>query len=56
MNWNEFFHMGGYAGYVWSSYALALVVLLFNIIAPLRQKRRILTDMVRRAKRARNNT
>jgi len=56
MNWNDFFYMGGYAGYVWSSYGLALLVLLYNIIVPLRQKRKILTDMMRRAKRARNIT
>jgi heme exporter protein CcmD len=28
---NEFLHMSGYAGYVWSSYALAIGVLLLNI-------------------------
>ena len=31
---NEFFYMGGYAFHVWTSYALALVVLLVNIIGP----------------------
>jgi len=27
----DFFHMGGYAGYVWSCYGLTLVVLLGNL-------------------------
>ena len=40
MNLEEFLHMGGYAGYVWSSYGIALVVLLANIISPIRERRR----------------
>ena len=35
----EFLHMGGYALYVWSSYAIGLVVLLWNVVAPLRRER-----------------
>ncbi len=34
-NLAEFFHMGGYALYVWSAYGLATVVLGYNILAPL---------------------
>ena len=30
----EFLYMGGYAFYVWTSFALAIVILLFNVIAP----------------------
>ena len=37
----EFLHMGGYAVYVWSAYALALVVLLWNMWAPLRRERQL---------------
>ena len=33
MNWGEFFAMGGYAVYVWCSYALAAVVLIVNIVS-----------------------
>ncbi|MFW5450314.1 MAG: heme exporter protein CcmD [Methylophagaceae bacterium] len=37
---SEFLYMGGYAFHVWTSYALALVVLLANIIGPsLRHKK-----------------
>jgi heme exporter protein D len=42
VNWSEFFAMGGYAEFVWSSYALAAVVLLFNIVLPLLRKRNVL--------------
>ena len=34
MNWSEFFAMGGYAFYVWGSYAFAAVVLFVNVIIP----------------------
>jgi heme exporter protein D len=38
MNWSEFFDMGGYALYVWGSYAAAAIVLVFNIVAPFRRR------------------
>jgi heme exporter protein D len=28
----EFFDMGGYAGYVWPSYVLTLIVVVLNIV------------------------
>jgi heme exporter protein D len=28
----DFFDMGGYAAYVWSSYALTLIVVVLNIV------------------------
>ncbi len=31
MNMAEFLHMGGYGAYVWPSYGLSLVVLVYNI-------------------------
>jgi len=54
MTMSEFFHMGGYAFYVWTSYGLALIVLLANVVAPLRQRRKILADLARRERRERN--
>ncbi|HAJ92502.1 MAG TPA: heme exporter protein CcmD [Gammaproteobacteria bacterium] len=53
---NEFFHMGGYAFYVWTSYGLALIVLLLNVIGPLRQRKKLLNDIARTNRRARRNT
>ena len=38
MNWSEFFAMGGYATYVWISYGLMAVILIFNVVIPLRKK------------------
>jgi len=56
MNLTEFLHMGGYAFYVWSSYGIALLILLANIVLPLRQRRKLLTDIARTARRARRET
>ena len=53
MNLTEFLHMGGYAFYVWTSYGITLLVLLANIVIPLRQRRKLLTDIARAARRAR---
>lgn len=36
---NEFMHMGGYAFYVWTSYALAVLVLVLNWVLPQRALR-----------------
>ncbi|TCK18603.1 heme exporter protein D [Thiogranum longum] len=49
---NDFLHMGGYATYVWSSYGITLVVLLANLIAPVRGRRKLLTQLAQREKRA----
>ena len=56
MTLNEFFNMGGYAFYVWTSYGIALAVLLINVILPLRQRKKLLGDINRTARRARRNT
>ncbi|MGD2138094.1 MAG: heme exporter protein CcmD [Gammaproteobacteria bacterium] len=53
MNLNEFLNMGGYAFYVWTSYAIALVVLVINIVLPARQRRKLLADISRAARRTR---
>jgi len=38
----EFLYMGGYAFHVWTSYALAFVVLFINIVGPsLRHKKNL---------------
>ena len=56
MSLNEFFHMGGYAFYVWTSYGITLLVLVANVVNPLRQRRKLLTGIARTARRqARRN-
>jgi heme exporter protein D len=41
----EFLNMGGYAFYVWSAYAVVAVVLIANLIYPLRRRRRLLREI-----------
>ena len=44
----EYFHMSGYAAYVWSAYALGLGGLALNIVWALRSLRAARTDARRR--------
>ena len=37
----EFFRMGGYAFYVWWSYAIVFVVLALNLVVPALRHRRV---------------
>jgi len=48
---SEFFHMGGYAFYVWTSYAIAAVALVFSWIQPLMREKRLLREIARRLRR-----
>lgn len=47
MNLSEFFNMGGYAVFVWSSYGLALVVLVLNWWLPYQQHKQNLKKLTR---------
>lgn len=47
MNWNEFFNMGGYGFFVWSSWGLTLMVLFLNIVLP-KLKKRSIQDSIKR--------
>ncbi len=51
MNWSEFFHMGGYAFFVWTSYGLTLIVVVANIIAPIMQRKKIISRIKRAVRR-----
>ncbi|MFM8331475.1 MAG: heme exporter protein CcmD [Candidatus Methylumidiphilus sp.] len=50
MNLEQFFSMGGYAFYVWTSYGIAFVVLILNLLLPLRRKAAVLKDIERALK------
>jgi heme exporter protein D len=50
---SEFLHMGGYAFYVWTSYGIALVVLLATALSPIRQRRKLLSGIARSVRRNR---
>ncbi len=52
MNLADFFHMGGYAFYVWTSYALTALVLIANLVAPLAAGRRTRRELIGSLKRA----
>ena len=50
---SEFFAMGGYAAYIWPSYILTFIVLVGNIIAPMQQRKKTVTEIARKLRRAR---
>ncbi len=47
---SEFFAMGGYGSYVWSSYGLGLVVLALNFSVPFIRERKIIRKLIRKIK------
>lgn len=50
-NWSEFFHMGGYAVFVWTSYGLALLMVVVNIVSPILERKRVIARVKRAIKR-----
>ncbi|MHA7878504.1 MAG: heme exporter protein CcmD [Saccharospirillum sp.] len=47
----EFIAMGGHGPYVWLSYAIAAVIVGFNIISPKRMRHRLISEHKRRLRR-----
>jgi heme exporter protein D len=47
----EFFAMGGYAMYIWPSYAVFFVVLAIDAIAPRVRRKRVLAEIRGKLKR-----
>ena len=45
MSASEFFNMGGYAFYVWSSYGIATVLLGWVFISPIFNKKSIIKEL-----------
>jgi len=50
MTWSEFWHMGGYALYVWGSFGVTAVCMVAELIALKRNR----TEVFRRLRRIRN--
>ena len=48
-------HMGGYALYVWTSYGLALVVLIVNVILPRQREQEFFQVLQKRRELASKN-
>lgn len=44
----QFFYMGGYAFYVWTSYALTLAVLMVQLVLPWLWERRLHQNLTRK--------
>ena len=51
---SEFFSMGGYAIFVWSSFGISLLVLLLNVILPAIRRKNLLRDVRSHIKRNRS--
>jgi heme exporter protein D len=50
----EFFNMGGYAFFVWTSYGITALVLIANIISANSRERQIKRDVAMRLERQNN--
>ncbi len=51
MNNPDFWAMGGYAFYVWTSYGITFAVLLWNLISPVLQRKNLLRRLTVKQKR-----
>ena len=47
----SFLHMGGYAIYVWPAYVLTFIVLILNVILPLKREGLFFRTLAERKKR-----
>ena len=54
MSLAEFLNMGGYAAYVWSSYGIAVVVLVANLVIPVQKHRLVVARLRRRLRQEQN--
>lgn len=52
---NEFFHMGGYAFYVWTSYGIAAIALIANVVLASQSHAEAKARIIRKFKRERSN-
>ncbi|OUD13193.1 heme exporter protein CcmD [Thioflexithrix psekupsensis] len=50
----EFFEMGGYGFYVWTSYALFAIVFVGNVLVAWRRERAFLNSLSRKVRRKQN--
>lgn len=48
-SFGEFINMGGYGFNIWSVYAIFVVFIAANLIAPMRKRKQIVKDLKRRA-------
>lgn len=55
-SFSDFIAMGGHGLYVWLSYAIALVVIVINIVSPVVQKKKVISDIARRLRREKKSS
>jgi heme exporter protein D len=55
-NMADFIAMGGHGLYVWLAYGIALVILLLNVLQPLRQTRQFFNLQSRRLQREKSQS
>lgn len=48
---SEFINMGGHGFYVWLSYAIGAVVILFNVMSPILYRKKLVKENQRRLRR-----
>jgi heme exporter protein D len=51
MSFQEFLAMGGYGFYVWTSYGIATIILIANIVIPIAQRKSFLRQQALKQKR-----
>jgi heme exporter protein D len=52
MSFEDFLSMGGYAQFVWPSYGLVLIILIVNLVLPLRRRAEIQKSIVKGLRQA----
>ena len=50
-SWSEFFAMGGYAFFVWTSYGIAFLVIVLNIVMPMLHRKKVISRVKRAIRR-----
>ncbi|WP_245673301.1 heme exporter protein CcmD [Endozoicomonas ascidiicola] len=51
-NWSEFLAMDGHGFYVWSAYAVGLLVVIYNVLSPMMAKRKVIASIRRQERLA----
>lgn len=54
-SFSDFIHMGGHGLYVWSSYGIAMLVVLWNVAMPLLKRGTVLASLRQRLIRERSH-
>lgn len=53
-SFSDFLAMGGHGLYVWLSYAIALFIILINLVSPVLRKKQLVSELIRRLRREKN--